>query len=249
MLATTSRRHRLAPLPTICAAVLALALTAGCGDDGASPQARPSPSASASASVGGFQPASAEITAAVRDTWERYGRALESRDGDAAIPLVAPSAWPMYERQRKLALSAPEKELRAASFTDQVGALVLRAKLKPDTLRSARPQELFAFGIDQGLVNEAAGVQNRLGDITTDGEIAYAEHVYLGRTTENKFVFQLEDGDWKLDLIPVSQVADYAMFSLAMSQGKTKAEFVDLLMARLLGPAKARRIWKPIDPA
>ena len=250
MLRTTSRRHRRAPLLALCVVTLTLPALTGCGDAGAPPTAGPSrTAASPSPSAGGFQPASAEVAAAVRDTWDRYGKALESNDGDAAVPLVASSSWRMYERQRRLALTARERELRAAPLTDQLGALVLRAKLKPAKLRSAPPQELFTFGIDNGLVNEASGVENRLGGITTDGEIAYAEQIYLGKTSENKFTFRLEDGTWRLDLVALSRLADYALFTAAMSQRKTPREFVDAVLEQLVGHAKARQIWKPIDPA
>lgn len=185
----------------------------------------------------------------MRDSWDRYGRALEAHDGAAAAAVVSSNSWVIYERQRKLALTATEEELRAATPFDQLAALILRAELKPAKLRSATPQELFAFAIDRGMINEASGTQIRLGEVTTDGDLAFAELVYLGRETETPFTFRLEGGAWKLDLVPLSQMGESELRGKAMSEGKTVDEFVDLLMEQLLGRAKARGIWTPIDKA
>jgi hypothetical protein len=242
---TTTRRHRRAPLVTVCAAAaLALPGLAGCESGGPQPRQTTTPSA-----VTTYGPASAEITARVHATWDQYAEAVLARDGEAAAALMASTTWPMYEEQRRLALTATEKELRAAPVIEQVFALTLRAKFDVARVRSATPRELFMIGVERGMSREASFSEITLGDVTSDGETATAKQIYLGRKTPNEVLFRLEDGTWKLDLAALALTGEAAVRATAAEAGKSVDELVDFIVEQLVGRAKARALWRPIDPA
>jgi hypothetical protein len=232
----TSRR-RLAPL-----AVAAVLLTGACSGSGDEPAAREA--SPRRGTVGGRVstplgvPVSGplrprrrrrrpEESAAVTAAFQGYKQAALAQDGPAAAALLTDSTADFYDAARSAALTATEPELAALGPVERLTAVVMRGQLPVDVLRTATPQELLAASVDAGLIGEQ-GIQGvELGEVTVSGSTARAAAVVQGTPAPFELEFVEQDGGWKLDLLPLLQIARQGFDAAAERQGVTADELLD----------------------
>jgi hypothetical protein len=214
----------------------------GCSGDSAGPLASGPP---ASASAVAPNPAKDEL--AVRQSFDRYRTAALEKDGEAALAEIASTVYPFYDQARGDALTASDDQVRGLTVAEQLTIYVLRGSIEPEVLRTATPPELVVAAVEAGLVGEQ-GVQNTdLGEVEVLGNTASGQVLSNGQPSRLRFSFVREDGRWKLDLLPVLQLANGAFAGLAKEQGTTVNELIDQLLQSLYGPTKARDVRSPVD--
>ena len=247
----TSRR-RLAPLAV--AAVLLTGACSGSGDEPAAREASPAaaPSAAASAAPSADpsaaptgpagDAASAEDSAAVTAAFQGYKQAALAQDGPAAAALLTDSTADFYDEARSAALTATEPELAALGPVERLTAVVMRGQLPVDVLRTADPEELLAASVDAGLIGEQ-GIQGvELGEVTVSGSTARAAAVVQGTPAPFELEFVEQDGGWKLDLLPLLEIARQGFDAAAEQQGVTADELLDEALTRQYGAEELARL-------
>lgn len=241
--------------------VLGCALLAGCGgtEERATPPA-PSPTMTSTvsaepttSSTPATPPDTASPTssqadqAAVAAAFTTYRAALLDSDGAAALPVIHPSVFPLYDESRRLALSGSEAEIRRLGPAGQLNVYVMRATMTRDALRSSSPAQIVRLAIDKGLVGEQGTAALTLGDVEVTGDTAYADVLARGRPGPFKFVFRRHGGAWKLDLKALIELSEPALVALAQRRGLTTRQFVDEVLVIRFGKARAAALHRPLE--
>ncbi|MET8762915.1 hypothetical protein [Lentzea sp. NPDC004782] len=221
-------------------AVLCL-VAAACGAPG--PSSDPT-STSTSASTTASKPA--DDSQAVLRAFETCMKAVEAKDGAAALPVLTSSTFTTYDQIRQQALTGTEQTLPALGLNGRLLAYAMRGDLDHAMLRTASPQDLAKAIIDKGLVGDDSLRDVALGKLTINNGKALARVTVRGEASTELFGFALEDGAWKFDLPAVAAFSEQALNGLKNQQGLTADQLFDQLLTTKYGPAKAADVRKPV---
>ncbi|MGW6932724.1 hypothetical protein ACWGE0_21895 [Lentzea sp. NPDC054927] len=182
----------------------------------------------------------------VRAAFETYTKAGVAKDGDTAVPVMANSYLAMYDNARKLALTGTEQQVAAVPVSRRGFVYALRRDVDAATLRTASPQELAKISVENGLVNEQAAANVKIGAVTVSGDTASAEVIAKGEVAPYRYSFVREEGAWKLDPKPMFDLADAAMADIAAKKNTTPDQMFEQAMIAKYGAAKVAELHKPV---
>jgi hypothetical protein len=229
------------PRRAVAAAVL-VAL-AGCG---APVDAAPVATAPADAAAIGAAPVDVNAyRAAVVDTWSRYLGAVRGRDGAAAASTVTTGTLARYESLRQAALTADATGLDALALTDEMTVMVWRAVVPPSVVRSAAARELLARSVEAGLNGD--GTSGALTDVFCDGRRAIGTYVRGSDGATASATFVLEDGAWRLDLLPMVSSMEEATVQAWQASGLSRRDFVARSLGTVLTARQIAAAALPLD--
>lgn len=203
----------------------ALVIASGCAEQ---PVKTPS-SAKAEKADSPMQPATAKEskpTAAkptVRQDYAKLKAALERGDGKTAATLVSADTIALYDHCRSLAVSAPESSLRPLDQMSVVLVLQLRYLLSKQELQSMTGADLFAWGVEKGLLkkNTVEGID--ITGVEFKGDRAAASLTKAGKPLDgSRFDFVQEDNHWKLDMLPIIDAGNVALEAARAESGGTR---------------------------
>jgi hypothetical protein len=207
-------------------------LVAGCGG--------------APAAGGGPTSTGPDDTGAVHKAFETYTKAAVAKDGATAQGVLAATVSDYYDQARKLALTGTDDQLAKISPTQRLTVYVLRAEIEPAALRDGKPADLLKTSFDKGLVGENGVADLALGKVVVTGDKAVAPAVIGGQEAPYEVEFLRERGAWKVDIVPLMQLADEGFTEAAEQQGSTVEAMVDGILVSKYGPEKAASLHRPI---
>jgi hypothetical protein len=184
---------------------------------------------------------------AVRATFDGYRQALLDGDGERAAGLVTAGTVEYFEETRRLALEAPEAELRDRSLVDQLQVLTMRQQVPARVLRSTDGQELFAYSVQEGLVATEELRDLGIGEVTVDGDRATAEALSGGeKVALLRWQFAREDGRWKIDVTSLFSFVKTALERSAEDAGMSTEELILRSLEIASGKPVPPDIWEPL---
>ena len=89
-------------------------------------------------------------------------------------------------------------------------------------------------------------INNDIGDIRVSGTHATGVHVSEGKATPLKFVFQMENGKWRLDLTSIMATADQAFKQVIRESGLHEDEFLMTVLESVSGKKVGDTVWDPM---
>lgn len=186
--------------------------------------------------------------AEIRETFDRYQKALANRDGDTAAELVNAATIATYEDSRKAALVATPDQLRAQPMTARLQVLTLRLLLDAARLADMDGAEIMAWLVAQGW-NAGAGRHDdaRLGAMRIEGDRAQAEYLIGGKLTPLRWTFTREDGRWRLDLAALMPYASQGLATFTQRTSMTEDDFLMKVLERRGGHPVSEDIWQPLQ--
>jgi len=191
-------------------------------------------------------PAAPDDTGAVHKAFETYTKAALAKDGATAQGVLASTVSAYYDKARGLALTGTEADLAAISPTRRLTVYVLRAEVEPGALRDGKPADLVEASFDKGLVGENGITNLALGKVVVTGDKAVAPAVIGGQEAPYDVEFLRERGAWKVDIVPLMELADEGFTAAAKEQGSTVESMVDGILVSKYGPEKAAALHRPI---
>lgn len=189
----------------------------------------------------------ADQTPAVKAAYDNYRKAALDKNGDAAAAVVAKPVLDFYVDAAKKALTATDTDLAGTPATTRIVVYTLRAEFEPDVLRAASGRELVKFAIDQGLISEQSVTNFELGAVTVTGDSAQGEAIRRGQQTPLKYAFTRENGEWKLDLMPLLDMGNGALEDLAKQRQTTVDKLIDATLAQKYGPERVKELHQPLE--
>jgi hypothetical protein len=164
----------------------------------------------------------------VRQDYAKLRAALERGDGKTAATLVSADTIALYDNCRSLAVSAPESTLRPLDQMSVVLVLQLRYLLPKQELQTMTGADLFAWGVEKGLLkkNTVEGID--ITGVEFNGSRAAASLTKAGKPLDSsRFDFVQEDNHWKLDMLPIIDAGNVALEAARAESGGSR---VDLAM-------------------
>lgn len=191
---------------------------------------------------------SAEDEAAIRETFQRYKRALlDARGGDAA-GLVTSETIAFYEETSMLALEAPEPEVRERPIVDRLQVLTLRHRMSAAQLRSMSGRDLFAYAVDEGLIGAEQVQTLDIGEIEVEGDTASGAIVTGAQEVDlARWRFVRQEGRWRLDLLALFPLTELALEQAADDAGLEVDELLVQALEISSGERVSPDIWQPLD--
>ena len=187
-----------------------------------------------------------EETAAVRASFYGYKEAILDQDGEASLAFVDRNTTAYYQKMRDLALRGDLETVRVLSPVDKTMVLMIRHMLSLESVEPMTGESLFAHAVNQGWIGKASVINIDIGDITVSGTHATGVHVSEGKATPLKFVFQMENGMWRLDLTSIMFAADQAFKQVIRESGISEDEFLITIIESVSGKKLADTVWDPM---
>lgn len=188
--------------------LLALACTGGQAADApsASPAGDGDPAATASA--GPADP----VTIGSSVAFSTYRAGIVQGDADAVLASVTEASLAQQAEIVELARTADAEAIRALPAAQQL--LVLTYRLRPTLLEAEDP---YAALVDAGLAGQdrslgELGDVEQVDDTTALGEVLDNQTL---RPTPLRWRFELEDGEWRVDLVTAQSLVSQAIAAAA----------------------------------
>ena len=182
---------------------------------------------------------------AVRETFERYRRALVEEDGDAAAGLVSTNTLEAYQRFRDLALTGSAAAVNEVSMVERMQVLLLRHRIEADALESMSGRDAFTHAVDQAWVGSGGIDRLQVHRVSVRGDQATA-NVGMGRApSPDLFHFRKEDGAWRFDLMPSLSSAEGALEQMAAARGVEENEFLLGMIGAMSGEPATEALFEP----
>jgi hypothetical protein len=158
---------------------------------------------------------------AIRAAFGRYRDALLARDGFGAAAAVTATSHAYYARLRDLALHADRRTLERLGLAEQVAILRLRHEFTAEELMPLSGSELIATSVAESWDSSNALQRLQIDKVDLQRDEALATVLPSSDTAPLSYRFELDHGEWKLDLV-----------HLAQSSGPILAEALELLARR-----------------
>ncbi len=194
------------------------------------------------------KPGPASDEGQIRGCFAEYQQALSARNGRAAAALMDAATVGYYGRVRALALQADAAQVRKLPVLDKLMVLRLRSGVPLEKLRAMNAEDVLVLGVDQGWVG-ASGGDNALGSIQVARPEARADLMVRGKPSGLQFVFRLEGGKWKLDLMGLLAAAAPAFAAAAAQSRMSEDAFVVRVLEMATGAKLPPGIWDAPQPA
>ncbi|WP_028662039.1 hypothetical protein [Saccharomonospora saliphila] len=160
------------------------------------------------------------------ETFESYRQAVGDRDGDTAADLVGPEGLDHYDTLSDVAGSAGPEEFAELPAMDRFVAALFRIAAGPEQAAEMDGHAAYSFGVQEGLVDDSSVAGTEIDTVAVHGDRATAALLVHGQPAPYEFTFQLLDGMWKFDIMPVLRMARASFPQLAEQQGLTEEEFI-----------------------
>ena len=190
--------------------------------------------------------ADTEETAAVRASFYGYKQAILDQDGKASLAFVDTRTIAYYQKMSDLALRGDREIVRALSAVDKLMVLTIRHMISLESVETMTGESLFVQAVNQGLIGEASVINNDIGDISVSGTHATGVHVSEGKATRIKWVFQLENDRWRLDMTSIMPAADQAFQQVISESGLPEDEFLMTILESVSGKKVGDTVWDPM---
>lgn len=144
-------------------------------------------------------------------------RALFRWDREFVVAHCDLSILDYFEEIKKAALEEGKEELTNRRSTDQLIVLSLRHHYSSKRIGGMTPQDVFNHAINYLHISIGSGLGVRIDymDISEDGLSATADMVVNSLIPEDSLTFRIENGVWKISLLPLIPVRDELMVQRA----------------------------------
>lgn len=181
----------------------------------------------------------------IRESFFTYKNSILTQNGIEAVKQVNSSTIEYYGEMKDIALVGTEEKVRNLSTLNKLMVLMIRHLIEPSLLSEMTAEDVFVWGVDEGLIGEDA-VGSSLGDITIADNVAIARYIQNGQVTVLNWQFEKEDGAWRLDLTSILKLAAPAFKEAIKSSGMSEDEFIFMALETASGRKVSDDIWKPV---
>lgn len=191
--------------------------------------------------LGACTPKGVSDAAEAREVFEKYRRAVLAQDGEAAAECVGSSTFDIYESWRDLALNASLQQLQRENVMNMFVVVRLRSLYDRSEIEAISPRDLFVIGVEKGWVSRSSVENVEIASLEFDGDRG---KLFVAKGSDVHFAVEREDGEWKLDLGPVMEMAGPLMDAQAEDAEMTKRVFVEYLYLSVSEDPLDPEVWK-----
>lgn len=179
----------------------------------------------------------------VRSNYQDFKAALNSGNGQRACRYVTQNVFDFYDEARESALYDQPNEIEKETPIEVLAIFQLRYLSSKKELKGMSDGKyIFAWGVDNGLVNKEVINTFSLDKIQIEGNTAVASILKNDVPVAGiEFNFVNKDDIWKFDLLKLFSTPNAALENARKKAKKSKIELAMYIMAETYG--------EPIPPA
>jgi len=176
-------------------------------------------------------------------TFTSYQAAQLDNKGDEAVKYLDSMSMDYFKMILEKVRGADSLAIEALPLSGKFNVLMIRHLASKKEILGFTPATMTAFAFNHGMgKTKLEGAT--LGKAKIKGNNAKANLVNSGKKTDTEFVFNLEHGQWKIDVLPLMQESEADI--KAMLNGKNENEFIFDMLELMTGKAPTSAIWKKI---
>lgn len=175
----------------------------------------------------------------IRQVFAGFRTSFLAADGRGTASALSAATIQYFEELRGLAVSGGPQDFAQRPLLDRLAATLLRVRIPAGQLTRSSSQELAGVAITSGLIERDLLAHAEIGEVEVGPDTATGVLVDSGEPTRVTFSFLREGGQWKIDLTPLRELADFALVQMARSRGIEEDQLV-FQLAR-------ERTGRPVD--
>jgi hypothetical protein len=181
---------------------------------------------------------------AVRAADEAHDRALDTKDGPAAVAMLSKDSIAMYDRLIELARTGSKSKVQKLTIPEQLEILQMRLIFDADELKKATGSDYYATSVKIGWRKSASNFDREKVSLFKDRAVVnYWNPVYH---RGGAFHFVLEDGKWKDDKPGAMADVDAAIKTFARENKMTDEQIIMHHLEEITGEEELPdSIWSP----
>ena len=172
-----------------------------------------------------------------------YQSAMLNDQGAEAVKYLDSHSMDHFKMILEKVKGADSLAIEALSVSDKFNVLVIRHMATKKEILAFTPATMTAFAFNHGM-----GKSNlegaTLGKSKIKNNNAKAFLMVDGKKTDEEYEFNLEDGQWKIDITPSMAKAELEMKD--MLEGQDENEFIFGMLELMSGKTPTHSIWKKI---
>jgi hypothetical protein len=182
----------------------------------------------------------------VKKCFENYKSAILNDRGEEAVNYVDSRTIAYYSEMIEKTKSADSAEVDALGIMDKLMVFSMRHRATKEQILSFDGKSALVYAIEEGMVGKESVATASLGVIDVDGNFAKGQFVNDGQKTPIYYHFYKEDGDWKIDLTSIFDIAAMAFRNMQKESGMTENEFLFTILEMITGKKPGPEIWETL---
>lgn len=182
---------------------------------------------------------------AVRKVFNDYRSAILNGKGERASHLVDFNSLAYYEKVLDWSKNADSVSVAELEFLDRLMVLTMRHRVLKKDLFRFNGQQLIAYSVNQGMIGKNSVERIELGGITVEDRFAKASFISNGQETPFTIGFTKQEGEWKLNLTTINEVAKLGLNYAVQQSGMTENEFIFKMLAQITNRYPGSEVWEP----
>ncbi len=182
---------------------------------------------------------------ALKKSFETYRTAIIRGNGELASMLIDQTTVRYYDRIVEMALYGGRAEVNNLSIGEKVLVLKCRHLISLDTLKTFKGADLFQYQVDNEWFDRTQIASLAITDVRIKGRTASSRLLRGGQLLNYGYLFNVEDGIWKLDLTAGLEVVDRDHRTAARQSGLDENHYAMQLLKDLSGERVGLGIWAP----
>jgi hypothetical protein len=170
---------------------------------------------------------------AVRQHFAQLKEALESGNGKLSSELVTAETLAMYEKCRMYALDSSTVDFEELLQLEVLLIFQLRYLLERSALEVMSGQDIFVWGVENGLIKKDTLKQLEINTVQIEGEKAFATLLKDKTAVDDAiFLFYSQAGKWKLDFANILSQTEAFFDNLRSETGRSKIDIAVYLLEK-----------------
>lgn len=184
----------------------------------------------------------------VQECFENYKAAILDSDGKEALKWVNAKTLTYYSDILAKSLSADSAEVEEMTVVDKVTVLRIRMALTAEEIKKMNGEKFFLYAIEHGYVGKTSVERVDIGEIEVKGSQATGTLVSRGKASPFSFVFDKENGAWKIDLTSLFPLSNQGVNMMIENGGYEEQEFILRILGSLSeeGQTPGLHLWQPL---
>lgn len=187
-----------------------------------------------------------------RAAFDAYVAALKNGDGQEAVKHIGEPTFKHYQTILDHCMDASEAQTRALPLIDRLQVVMIRRHIEPEQIRKMDGREMLVTSIERGWTGDEGMEQLSSGNVAIEFEIEgdTAWGNLYNPKGKDRFdrMFRLDrtDGDWKLDLVHVSNAIMPELNNLLSQNGLSEDEFILMALDEVPDRVVTPDYWEPV---
>lgn len=183
----------------------------------------------------------------VQKAFELYKAALHDENGEEAIKYLDKTTLDYYTTILELSKNADSLTVEKQTILDKLMIFSVRHRVPKEELLKFDGRSFLVYSIKTGMIGKSSIANASIGKVQVKkGITAEGQFLVYGEKTPFKFLFNKEDGVWKIDITSLFPVSNKQFQKMADESGKGLNEYLFSLLEMLTNKKPDNGIWEKV---